>query len=257
MIRTKYPIILKKKGALVYQEKEILPSLIKKEFGRMFGSTVYLTNILMMPLMMIIVSFVLIFNTNFKNQLLAVDFPVKEVFSLSIVFMTILFIFTPGFSMSLDWKYLWILKSLPIEPKTIFKAKIYFNLILQLSCCALIILFLSFAFQLKFTSIVFLIIFAIVSAVSFSIYYLFLNLRYPKTGVEDVYIIKQSTSVMIMSLTSIAIMMAEIFVAVLVYSLFNQFIFSVISLILLNGILGLIFFLILKKKGNYLFLTFS
>ena len=105
---------------------------------------------------------------------------------------------TTNSSISLEGNRLWILKSLPIEAKEIFKGKIITNLIITIPAAivANIIFYIGLKFEIKYLifNLAISIVFSIVSAVLG----LIINLCFPKMDwTNPTTVVKQSASVMI------------------------------------------------------------
>lgn len=254
MLNYKYTREEKVKGPIEYKKKNVQMYLLKKEFKRMGSSNIYLSNIIMMPVLLVIFSAATIFIDDIK-AITSLAPGAGGYIAAALVLFSTLFIFTPAFTMSLEGKYLWIIKSLPIKTDEIFKAKIIFNMILQIVPSILIIIFSSIAFKLSWVWIVCLLFFSIASAFGSSVYYLRVNLKHPKLDATDMIIIKQSTSVMIVSLTSFLILGAE----VLIYYVLTLGVTDEAALLMmgaLNALIGVIYAYVLKKKGAKLFEAF-
>ena len=134
-----------------------LTALIKKEIKRYFASPIYVINTIIGPILLLGMSIATIFmGDEVLATILEVEI-VKEiipVFVIVVVCCILVLSCTTNSSISLEGKNLWILKSSPIKPIVIFKAKIALNLILILP--ALLIADIIFAFSLKLSAIQFI-----------------------------------------------------------------------------------------------------
>ncbi|MEE0932957.1 MAG: ABC transporter permease, partial [Clostridium sp.] len=129
---------------------------------------------------------------------------------------------TTNSSISLEGNRLWILKSLPIEPKDIFKGKIITNLIITIPAAivANIIFYIGLKFEIKYLilNVMISIVFAGISAVLG----LIINLYFPKMDwTNPTTVVKQSASVMITILGLLILTLAMIGISVALVEIFN------------------------------------
>jgi len=256
MLSYKFTREEKKKGPIEYKKKNPMAFLINKEFGRMFSSNVYLMNILIMPIMAIIGAFYLSFSSSVRTAILSfTDFNAAAYITLGMIILIELFIFTSAITLSLEGKYLWLIKSLPIDRKDIFKSKVIFNMIIQNISSIIILIIMAIAFRLDANWIIGILVFTVATSYGSSVYYLRINLKHPKLDASDIIIIKQSASVMIVSLTSFLIAGVE----ALIFYVLQTAISPIASLYLvsaLNIFVGLMYHLSIKKKGQKYFDAF-
>lgn len=194
-----------------YKMKEMksstqLISLIRKEVKRYFASPIYVINTIIGPVLLLGMSIATVFmGEKVLATILEVDI-VKEIIPVFLIVMvcgTLVLSCTTNSSISLEGKNLWILKSSPIKPIVIFKAKIALNLLLILP--ALLISDIIFAFSLKLSVIQFiwLIVISGIFSLIVPIVGIIINLLFPKFNwVSETAVVKQGASVLIQMLAS-------------------------------------------------------
>ena len=114
--------------------KSILSTIVFKEFKRMTGSTVYMTNAPIGELICLIAGIaVLFFDADAALTNALADAPIsKEVLYPVIPFLVYFFagmVATTAFTPSLEGKNYWIVQSLPIKEKTLYQGKMLFNML--------------------------------------------------------------------------------------------------------------------------------
>lgn len=178
--------------------KSPLAALYRKEVKRFFSSPVYCVNMILGSLMAIVMAV-----GSFFFNLSVLEQPLRDIggsitrllpFAVGIL---VSLTYTTCISLSLEGKSLWIVKTLPLHPVTVYKSKILFNLTLQLPC----VLFAAVCFNIRFSMapaarlLLFLTptAFALVSSVGGML----LNLKMPDYGwSSETALIKQSTASM-------------------------------------------------------------
>lgn len=197
-----------------YKVKEMkkssqLKALLNKEIRRYFASPIYVINTIIGPILLLGMSIATLFmGEDVLSTIIEVEI-VKEiipVFLIVVVCGTLVLSCTTNSSISLEGKNLWILKSSPIRPIEIFKAKISLNLILIIP--ALIISNIIFTISLKLTMIqvAWLMVISIIFSLVVPIIGIIINLVFPKFNwVSETAVVKQGASVIIQMLISAAI----------------------------------------------------
>ncbi len=183
-----------------------LMALLKKEIKRYFASPIYVINTIIGPILLLGMSIATIFmGEEVLATILEVDIA-KEIIPVFLIVMvcgTLVLSCTTNSSISLEGKNLWILKSSPIKPIVIFKAKIALNLILILP--ALLISDIIFVFSLKLSVIQFiwLIVITTIFSLIVPIVGIITNLLFPKFNwISETAVVKQGASVLIQMLIS-------------------------------------------------------
>lgn len=127
----------KKKYKLVQQKKKsIVQAIVFKEFKRMLGSTVYLTNVCIGEIMAVVLAVVSIFVKGDKIiSIVTQGAPIKPEMLYPaipfIVYFLIGMVSTTCCTPSLEGKNYWIVQSLPISRKQLYQGKMLFNMILM------------------------------------------------------------------------------------------------------------------------------
>jgi ABC-2 type transport system permease protein len=128
----------------------------------------------------------------FLVQMMEVDMPLEPLLLILFGF-SIVMTYTPAISLSLEGKNFWILKSLPIEPRTIMISKIIFNGILIVPIALISVVMLGFNLSIQPLSI-FVMMYVIVSlSLLSSLINAYVNLFMPKFDFQnEVEVVKQS-----------------------------------------------------------------
>lgn len=125
----------KKKVKISCKRRSVLNTLVFKEFKRMTGSTVYMTNAPIGELLCLVSGIaVLFFDIRELLTDMIKDAPITvETLYLLIPFIIYFFagmVATTAFTMSLEGKNYWIVQSLPIEKAVLYRSKMLFNMYL-------------------------------------------------------------------------------------------------------------------------------
>ncbi len=260
----KYNGEIKKTIKTPYKKRSMLKNLLRREFGRFSGSnsSIFVPNVLIPPLIMPLMTIIMVFMPDVR--ILFTDVSEVSVGAIIILVTTILSSLassSPAITISLDWRLFWILKSTPIKTKDILLSKIIFNLsIIGFATIPLSILFIILGYC-SFIDFIFILIFICVAGLTYTLFELYVGLKHPRTGVDDQYIIKQSPAILICLLPILPtlIINAIIFIIPLFIPVLSQFgmIPSYISLILFTALYGLLWLLLILKKGEKLYFNIS
>lgn len=186
-----------------------LSALYKRELRRFFSSALYVLNTSFGMVMALLMGGALLF---FKPKQLEAMMEIPglagAVGSVAPMVLTILVCMscTTACSISLEGKSLWIVKSLPVDAISVFKAKILVNLTTTVPLSIISALLLTFSIPMNFLQIIFLLITPIVFAVLTSEVGLFLNLSHPNfEWTSETQVIKQSMPAMVSVLGGMAV----------------------------------------------------
>lgn len=177
-------------------------SLIKKEFGRYFGTPIYVFNT---SIGVIIAVGAAIYSVIMRNDISAIlmqlfgsgEFPILMMVCGIAAFCCALTA-TSCISISLEGKTLWILKEAPISAKTLFLAKASVNIALILTIAVVGAPLAAFGLGLSVVQGVALALLCASFAPFVSFSGLIINLFFPKMdGTNDTLIVKQSISAML------------------------------------------------------------
>ena len=248
-----------------YKKKPIFNTLFKREVKRLFEKPLYFTNFVFMSIMFAIIALLPII---FKEKLW--DYaviPVSEDGSLKLYTVPILVLginlmfgiysFSPTITPSLDGKVMWIYKSFPIKVKDFMLSKILTNMCI-ICIPGIVINVAYFAFSMidlfEFLSVM---LFMVIAAITFSTMYLVLGLRHPKTGVDEIFIVRQATGSIIGMLIQLPVAAVIVGGAIAMELLTGN---AAIAMLTASGVLalfGLIWVLVLITKGSKLLKKFN
>ena len=238
---------------LVIKSRSKTVSLIRKELNTFFKTPVFIVNAGFSIVLFIIVVIGLCIKYNDVFDLLKSIMPLKVLDSYLSIFIFILISFTAFMTsitnsvISLEGKNINILKSLPINTKTILMSKVYAAL--SITTIPLIIgdIILFIRFKLSIIEMILLLAFSILIPLLSHFIGLIMNLKYPKLDFENSSeVVKQSTS----SFLSVMIGMLLLIGSVLLISKLIELINPVPLLLIFFGlyiILDIILYLYLIK----------
>lgn len=221
------------------ETSSITKALVTQELRRYFATPIYVMNTAVGMVLLVAASIATLFVSK-ETLVELLGYP--EIANMIPISILVMLVFTIGIScttnssISLEGNRLWILKSLPIEPKDIFKGKIITNLIITIpaSVIANIIFYIGLKFEFKYLlfNLIISIVFSIVSAVLG----LIINLCFPKMDwTNPTTVVKQSASVMITILGIMILILALIGVSIAlvkIFSVTNMVIILIVVLIL-------------------------
>lgn len=178
------------------KESSVLRTLYKREFKRYFSSSIYVTNTIIGPIMGCFLSAALLFagpDVITRSLPIPLDICVLAPFVISGIFCMMT---TTSSSISMEGKNWWILKSLPLSPKSVLDAKILMNLLLILPFYLVSEVLLLAALKPEaFWDGLFLILIPPVIILFSCVYGIFINLHFPVLNWDnEVTVVKQSAS---------------------------------------------------------------
>lgn len=175
-------------------------AICKKEAKRFFGSSVYATNMGIGVVMMLILGVMLgVMGAEKVAEWLSVPGMEKIITKMLpyIIAMLQCMSCTTCVSLSLEGKNLWILKSLPLERKTIYQGKILFNLLLTVPAGLVVSLIVAVRFPMDLGQRLLLFLVPAVYAVFTSVLGMYFNIKMPKYDwSSEAAVVKQSASSM-------------------------------------------------------------
>jgi len=184
-------------------------ALFRKEMKRFFTTPTYVLNTGFGVILLTLGAVALLFITSPLADLLNLHFKIEELLSMpqfagmlgdfapvAISFFMIMSSTTMA-SISLEGKQLWILKSLPVSIKTIFRAKIAFNLAI-VSPILVDTVIISFALNYDLFQGLLILLMAVVYALFISMFGLLVNLKFPNFHwTSETIVVKQSAASMV------------------------------------------------------------
>ena len=207
------------------EASSITKALVTQELRRYFATPIYVMNTAVGMVLLVAAAIATLF---ISKETLAVLLGYPEIVNIIPIGVLVILVFTIGLScttnssISLEGNRLWILKSLPIEPKDIFKGKIITNLIITIpaSIIANIIFYIGLKFEIKY--LIFNLIISIVFAVISAIIGIITNLYFPKMEwTNPTTVVKQSASVLVTILLVFILILVVVGVAVALVQVFN------------------------------------
>ena len=250
-----------KKDKVEYKKDKIFNCLLRKEFSKLFSDNLYIINVLFMPALVIIGSIVLAFFS--RSMIIPIDEEGLYTINIShILYPFILLILammslSSAFTLSLENRSTWLLKTLPIDEKDIFKSKAVFNFILYL--IPALICYIAFIIGALPPFILALSTIVLAFGAIFYTTYLnqYINLKHPAIDLEDKFVIKQSSSVMISSFLMVGEMLIIPGLGVALYIFTGMIWLTVLILGIILSLLGLLFYLLIRKNGTKLYKKFA
>ncbi len=190
-------------------------SILKNETNRYFNSSTMMLNTLIGPLGMVALTIWLAVDR--AKTLIVMCFsmglPVEISFlMIGLVYAALTILTYPAaFSISLEGKQLWILRSMPIPAHTVLNAKVLFNILLISPLAIVCSVVLQCVLQLSTLDFIVLLVTPVLANVLISYVGVFINLCFPKLEFEsEAAVIKQSLSSFIMMLGGMIVIMGLI-----------------------------------------------
>lgn len=235
-----------------YSKNSVLRTLTIKELKTLFSIPTYIFNSLFGAVIIVIVGIATFFLS--KEKIFEM-INIGGFESSTTVLVLAVFIFlvsmsnTTCASISLEGNKLWIIKSLPIDPKKVLNSKILTNIITVLIPTIFSLLIMCFNFKISIIETFLILIITVVLNIICSQFGLLMNLAFPKLDFEsEIQAIKQSTSSFI---TVFTIMIFSIIVIALAFIL-SFFVGNTAMMLIILTLLFIISFLekrILNKYG--------
>lgn len=235
--------------------RSVVHSITFKEWRRFTGSTLYITNAGIGPIMVLILSVLILFlDPQWLISIIAKGAPVKPSFFIPLV-PGILYFFlgmaaTTAMSLSLEGKNFWILQSLPIRKMDIFKGKMLFNIYLTVPFMLFGCLILGIRNGASITELLLTMVCGVCMCLFSTAYGLRCNIRHLNlTWDKEVEVIKQGAAMLSyllpnMILTFLVVIMAIVFQIRQMGSLT-----SLLITIVLYVVLALLCFLSIRKTA--------
>lgn len=177
------------------------PALLRREAKGYFGTPIYVFNTLFGIVLLVIAAVAALIKRDLLLALLTSgDFtgmPVAAVLGAVIGFMLAMTSIT-SCSISLEGKYLWILRSAPVEVETVFKAKTLFQILVVLPAAVVCTALLAWSLGLPLVEGVLLTAAAGLLCLATAPAGLYVNLLFPKLDAPNAtVVVKQSASVLL------------------------------------------------------------
>lgn len=198
-------------GVIKYQKRSPMMGIVGKEFKRFFSSPLYVLNSGFGPVILLVASIASLFYQNQLEVILSDALNVEglslEVMILGLIGFSLSMVYTPAISLSLEGKNFWILKSLPIKPKTVMYGKILFNLMLAVPIGLISVLLFGFSLKIPIVNQLIMMVLVIVFSMVISCFDAIVNLLTPKFSfTNDAEVIKQSVGAFLAIFGGLALM---------------------------------------------------
>ncbi len=242
--------------AVNYQQRSTLFALTQKEFKKYFSITLYAVNTGFGPIILMVAAVASLFFQNDLEKILAEAIGTGlslEIMILLLIGFTLAMTYTPAISLSLEGKNFWIVKSLPIHPKTIMYSKVLFNILLCVPIGLLSVFLFGISLKIPFANQLAMVLLIITFATAISLLDGVINLYVPKMDyMNEVEVIKQSAGALLGIFVGFILMAINGYTAYLLLdSIDLVFILLMLSAINLIIILPLIWFY--EKRSAILF----
>lgn len=199
------------------EKRSVQKALFQKEASGYFGSPAYVGNTLLPAAMMLIAVVYVVFNRSAMQAVMELGLPMDVIWLLIIVCFGLMVhsCTTTGVSISLEGNKFWILQTLPLNAKDIFKAKLFFSMTVQLVPTIIGMVIVHIALGISLLYLVIGIVYLIAVALFSSLFGLCINLRFPKLQFDrEIIVIKQSASSMITIFANLGIGLAILFISI-------------------------------------------
>lgn len=238
------------------KSSSMLSSLVKKEIKRYFSSPMYVLNTAIGEIMITIVSIgTFIFGAEKVLELLEMPGTGEMIplFMLAMLSGMMMITSTTTSSISLEGKNIWILKTMPISVMDIFKAKIAVNLTITIPTILINAILFFIGLKLSPIELIWMTVLPTLCAFLASTLGLIVNLYYPNlTWVNEVTVIKQSAAVLIDMFVSMVLIAIPI--ALFIYLNITNVTMYLTLVTVFALIINIVLWIILKTKGQKLFL---
>jgi ABC-2 type transport system permease protein len=177
-------------------QQTVLHHLLKKEWQRFIGTSIYLINTGFGLIMLLAATLAIVIFPGAISELnnllgLVGLHPIWLMFG--VIGFSLSTVYTPAVSLSLEGKNFALLKSLPIRAITILQAKVGFNLILTVPLGLVATILGGLTFDLSWLEITLFAIFVLLFTVVLSLGFMVLNLWFPRFDYHhEVEVVKQS-----------------------------------------------------------------
>ena len=197
------------KHVMKFNAKEKIPTkvsplivtLMKKEWAKFIGTSIYFLNTgfgLLMLIFAVIAS--VIFKESISSFLIEFQLIGIEPFWLLYLFsgFSVSTVYTPAVSLSLEGKNFALLKSLPIQSSVLVGSKVAFNMVLLTPVIVLASIGFGYGFSLTVLQILLMAVLLITLSLTMSLFFMWVNLWFPRFDFQtEVEVVKQSIAALI------------------------------------------------------------
>lgn len=199
----------------VYESRSVFRSLVRKEAMKFFSVPMYAMNSGIGIVMLLLAAVAALI---FKQDLLVfMELPdmlsgIGELVVIGFASFCVAMVYTPAVSLSLEGKAFWIVKSLPLEPKKIMRAKVAFNLLLQVPAALIGSIMMAIAFDVDWIPAIAILFFITAFAFLVSSAFALINLFLPKFDwINEIEVVKQSLAAIVAIFGSFGVIALAIF----------------------------------------------
>lgn len=252
----------RKKNTQNIKTKSKIQALVSKEIKRYFSSTVYIFNTSFGIILMLVITITLCANLdgainavlegeNIGLTMEQIESYIPKIYFQIVIYTACMTSITSS-SISLEGKSLYILKTIPIEIRKIFKAKIITSNIITMPIMFVSEIIFFIIFRPKIKDIIFILLATIIMPTLTAVIGLLVNLKHPKLNASsDTEVVKQSASSGISVLIGMVLGMVSIVTAVIFYNSID--LCYIIELTILT-VITIVLWTILKKYGQKRFM---
>ncbi len=252
----------RKKNTQNIKTKSKIQALVSKEIKRYFSSTVYIFNTSFGIILMLVITITLCVNLdgainavlegeNIGLTMEQIESYIPKIYFQIVIYTACMTLITSS-SISLEGKSLYILKTIPIEIRKIFKAKIITSNIITMPIMFVSEIIFFIIFRPKIKDIIFILLATIIMPTLTAVIGLLVNLKHPKLNASsDTEVVKQSASSGISVLIGMVLGMVSIVTAVIFYNSID--LCYIIELTILT-VITIVLWTILKKYGQKRFM---
>ncbi len=252
----------RKKNTQNIKTKSKIQALVSKEIKRYFSSTVYIFNTSFGIILMLVITITLCVNLdgainavlegeNIGLTMEQIESYIPKIYFQIVIYTACMTSITSS-SISLEGKSLYILKTIPIEIRKIFKAKIITSNIITMPIMFVSEIIFFIIFRPKIKDIIFILLATIIMPTLTAVIGLLVNLKHPKLNASsDTEVVKQSASSGISVLIGMVLGMVSIVTAVIFYNSID--LCYIIELTILT-VITIVLWTILKKYGQKRFM---
>ena len=252
----------KKKTAAVDSQGSKVSALYKKEIKAYFASALYFMNTAFgMVLLLLACGYLVVIAITGRLSVYMEMFTQFGDILPALLGAVVLFMLsmssTTASAISMEGQKLYLLKSMPISPSEIFRAKKLVNLTVVLPCIAVAVIVVTILGIISPLSALLLLLFFVIAADFTANIGLYINLCFPKLEwINEAEVIKQSAAVgLTMGISFLFFIICAALYTVFAFFVFPQFVFASLPAIAFLGAADLGINKLLNKKGPFLLET--
>jgi ABC-2 type transport system permease protein len=227
------------------KEKSLLNTIAFKEFKRMTGSTVYLTNAGLGEIMCVVAGIAVLFldiDKLLSKALMGAPITMEMIYP-AIPFIIYFFIgmaATTAMTPSLEGKNYWIVQSLPIRKRTLYQGKMLFNMYLTVPCMLFATLAVCFSARVPLINTVLYVILGLVLCAFSTAWGCVCGIKHMRLDWEnEIEVVKQGAAVSIYLLPNMFITMALIAGTVYLGQYINSLLITGLLIVVVGVLAGL------------------